>query len=212
MTTNNPLQQGIQQGIQDTVKGTWQSLLALGISSILLGVVIAAWPGPSTLAAGILFGIFLIVSGIFQVVAGLIGETDHRVLSVISGALSLVLGAFCFRDDIVNSIAILGIWIGISWIFAGVTSITTGIAGKLLPHRTWLVILGILTLLGGFVLIASPWDSMFILMLVTGIWAIAIGIVEVIAALQVRGKAKQVGQRVSDFATGTPTADPGANG
>ncbi|BDH58834.1 HdeD family acid-resistance protein [Tsukamurella sp. PLM1] len=191
MTTPTPLQQG--------VKATWQAILALGVLSIILGAIIAAWPGPTTLVVGILFGVFLLVSGAFQVIAGILGETQHRVLTVISGALSLVLGVSCFRDDVINSVAILGIWIGISWIFSGVTSITIGISDSAAPNRAWVVILGIISLIGGAVLIASPF-SVGVLVLVSGIWAIAIGVAQVLSAFQLRSAAKKIDQRVSDLA------------
>ncbi|NMD57533.1 MULTISPECIES: HdeD family acid-resistance protein [Tsukamurella] len=198
MTHQNPLQQDIQRDIQQGVKSTWQAILALGVLSIVLGVIIAVWPGPTTLVVGILFGVFLLLTGAFQVIAGLLGETQHRVLTVISGALALVLGVSCFRDDVVDSVAILGIWIGVSWIFSGVTSIVIGISDKQLPNRVWVVILGILSLAGGAVLIAYPF-SVEVLVLVAGIWAVAIGIVQVISAFQLRSTAKQVQQRVSDL-------------
>lgn len=188
MTNPNPLQQG--------VKATWQAILAMGVLSIILGIIIAAWPGPTTLVVGILFGIFLLISGAYQVIAGLIGETQHRVLTVISGALALVLGVSAFRDDVVNSVAILGIWIGVSWIFQGVTSITIGISDKQLPNRVWVVLLGLLSLVGGAVLIAYPF-SVEVLVLVAGIWAVALGVVQVISAFQLRSTAKKVQQRIS---------------
>ncbi|KXO88161.1 hypothetical protein AXK57_02545 [Tsukamurella pulmonis] len=188
MTNPNPLQQG--------VKATWQAILAMGVLSIVLGIIIAAWPGPTTLVVGILFGIFLLISGAYQVIAGLIGETQHRVLTVISGALALVLGVSAFRDDVVNSVAILGIWIGVSWIFQGVTSITIGISDKQLPNRVWVVLLGLLSLVGGAVLIAYPF-SVEVLVLVAGIWAVALGVVQVISAFQLRSTAKKVQQRIS---------------
>lgn len=189
MTTTSPLQQG--------VKATWQAILAHGVLTVLLGIIMAVWPGPTTLAIGILFGIYLLVSGTFQVIAGLVGDTQHRVLTVISGALSLVLGVACFRDDVFTSVELLGIWIGVSWIFSGVTSITIGFSDKLLPNRTWVVILGILSLIGGAVLIASPF-SVTVLILVAGIWAVAIGVVQVISAFQLRSAAKNVHQKVTD--------------
>lgn len=190
MTSQNPLQQGVE--------ATWQAILALGVLSIALGAVIAVWPGPTTLVVGILFGIFLLLSGAFQVIAGLLGETQHRVLTVISGALAIVLGVSCFRDDVIDSVAILGIWIGISWIFSGVTSITIGFSDALLPNRVWVVLLGVISLVGGAVLIASPF-SVSVLVLVSGIWAIAIGVVQVISALRLRSTARRVEQHFSDL-------------
>ncbi|TWS19221.1 HdeD family acid-resistance protein [Tsukamurella asaccharolytica] len=198
MTHQNPLRQDLQQDLEQGVKSTWQAILALGVLSIVLGVIIAVWPGPTTLVVGILFGIFLLLSGVFQVIAGLLGETQHRVLTVISGALALVLGVSCFRDDVINSVAILGIWIGVSWIFSGVTSVVIGASDKQLPSRVWVVILGILSVAGGAVLIAYPF-SVEVLVLFAGIWAVALGVVQVISAIQLRSSAKQLQQRVSDL-------------
>ncbi|MET9328195.1 HdeD family acid-resistance protein [Tsukamurella sp. NPDC003166] len=200
MTDHNSLHQGFQQGIQQGIKATWQAVLALGVLSVLMGVVIAVWPGPTTLAIAILFGIYLLISGAFQVIAGLIGEAQHRVLSVISGALSIVIGVACFRDDFITSIAILGIWIGVAWIFAGITQIVTAASDRLLPGRVWVVILGIITLIGGVVLVSSPF-SVGVLVWVGGIWAVAIGITQIITALQLRSAAKRFGaQQPSQYA------------
>lgn len=190
MTTQQTPPSLVQQG----VKVTWQTTLASGVLSIIMGIIISVWPGQSTLAFGILFGIYLLVSGLFQVVAGLLGEARHRVLTVISGALSIVLGAFCFRNDLLDSVAILGIWIGISWIFLGITSISAGIADRGAPGRVWIVIMGILTLIAGIVLMVFPF-TVTALVLVAGIFAIAIGVVEIIAALQLRSSAKKFAQQ-----------------
>ncbi|GAA1096381.1 HdeD family acid-resistance protein [Tsukamurella spumae] len=192
MTDQNPLQTGLQQGIQQGIKATWQTVLALGVLSVLMGIVIAVWPGPTTLAIAILFGIYLLISGAFQVIAGLIGESQHRVLSVISGALSIVIGVACFRDDFITSVAILGIWIGVAWIFAGITQIVTAASDRLLPGRAWVVILGLITLIGGVVLVSSPF-SVGVLVWVGGIWAVAIGITQIITALQLRSATKRLG-------------------
>ena len=45
----------------------------------------------------------------------------------LAAILALILGVSCFRNDVIESVAILGIWVGISWIFSGVTSHTIAI-------------------------------------------------------------------------------------
>lgn len=189
MTFQNPIQQG--------VKSTWQAILALGVLSIILGITFAFSSSASTLAIGILFGIYLLISGAFQVIAGILGETQHRVLTVISGAISIILGVTCFRDDVINSVVILGIWIGISWIFSGVTSIVVAATDRLHPSRVWAVLLGIISVAGGAVLITYPF-AVETVVWVAGIWAIAIGVVQVISAFQLRSAAKNVHQHVTD--------------
>ncbi len=185
MTTPDTILQGL--------KATWQAVLALGVLAVVLGVVIAVWPGPTTLVVGVLFGLFLLLTGVFQVLAGLLGEAQHRVLTVISGALAIVLGIACFRDDIINSVAILGMWIGVSWIFTGVTSITVGFTSAARPDRVWVVIGGLVSVIGGAVLVSYPF-SVEVLVLVAGIWAVAIGLVQIVAALQLRGTTHRIQQ------------------
>ena len=58
------------------------------------------------------------------------------------------------------------------------------------PGRGWQAFVGLVTVIGGGVLIISPIRSVPILTLVAGWWLIAIGIVEVINALQVRHRLK----------------------
>jgi len=55
-----------------------------------------------------------------------------------------------------------------------------------LPARGWQALSGLIIVIGGGVLIVSPFDSIAILTLVAGSWLIAIGIVDVVTAFQVR--------------------------
>ena len=112
-----------------------------------------------------------------------------RVLSFLTGVVSLVLGFFCFRDKL-ESILLLALWIGISWVFRGVTLLAAALSFDHLPARGWQILSGVIIAVGGGTLIISPLDSIAILTLVTGCWLIAIGIVDVISAFQVRHRLK----------------------
>jgi hypothetical protein len=46
----------------------WKTVLALGVLTLILGVLVLVWPGISILVAAVLFGAFLVVSGIAVVV------------------------------------------------------------------------------------------------------------------------------------------------
>jgi uncharacterized membrane protein HdeD (DUF308 family) len=112
-----------------------------------------------------------------------------RVLTFITGVISLVLGFFCFRDKY-EAVALLALWIGISWVFRGMTLLATALSFDHLPARGWQALFGVIIVIGGGVLIISPIDSIEILTLVAGCWLIAIGIMDVISALQVRHRLK----------------------
>src|ERR1700675_1143778 len=95
-----------------------QLLLLIGVLGVSLGVIVLAWPGKTLLVAGVLFGIYLVVSGVGYVFAafGTHAGAAMRVLSFLTGIVSLILGFFCFRDKF-EAVALLGIWIGVSWLF-----------------------------------------------------------------------------------------------
>jgi uncharacterized membrane protein HdeD (DUF308 family) len=177
--------------LQQIARSAWQLLLLTGVVAVALGVIVLAWPGKTALVAGFLFGIYLVVSGIGYVFAafGTHAGAAMRVLTFITGVVSVVLGLFCFRDKF-EAVTLLGIWIGISWLFRGFTLLGAALSLDHLPGRGWQVFSGLLIVIGGAVLIVSPLDSIAILTLVAGCWLIAIGIVDVISALQVRGRAK----------------------
>jgi len=170
---------------------TWQLLLLIGLLGVALGVIVLAWPGPSLVVAGVLFGIYLVVSGIGYVFAafGTHAGAAMRVLAFLGGAVSLVLGFFCFRNEL-ESIMLLALWIGISWLFRGITLLAAALSFDHLPARGWQALAGVIIAIGGGVLIIYPFDSIGILTLVAGCWLIAIGIVDVISAFQVRHRLK----------------------
>ena len=176
-------------------KAAWQVVLLTGVASLILGVLVLVWPGASLFAAGILFGVYLLISGIFQLVAafGTHRATSLRVLAFISGALSIVLGLFCFRGPM-QSILLLALWIGIGWLIRGITQTLAAVHDRTMPARGWQIFLGIVTFIAGIVLIDSPFRSVAVLTLVCGIWLVAVGVVEIITAVRMRGLAKKVPQ------------------
>jgi uncharacterized membrane protein HdeD (DUF308 family) len=177
--------------LHQLARNTWQLLLLIGILTVAIGAIVLYYPGKSLLVAGVLFGIYLVVSGIGYMFAafGTHAGAAMRVLAFLTGAVSLVLGFFCFRDKL-ESIMLLGLWIGIGWVFRGVTLLAAALSFDRLPGRGWQVLSGAIIIIGGGVLIISPFDSMEILTLVAGCWLIAIGIMDVISAFQVRHRVK----------------------
>ncbi|MEU3012272.1 HdeD family acid-resistance protein [Nocardia asteroides] len=193
MTTNTVL----ESPFAALAKKTWQTILVTGLLAVVLGIIVLVWPGPSLLVAGILFGIYMVVSGIFQLVAAFthLPSTSFRVLSFISGLLSLVIGIFCFRDDL-TSILLLALWIGISWLFRGITVLFAAASEPGTPGRGWQIFYGIISAVAGVVLIVWPISSISTLVLVVGIFLIVIGIMEIITAFGVRKDAHLLDQQL----------------
>ncbi|MYW66877.1 HdeD family acid-resistance protein [Streptomyces sp. SID8379] len=174
-------------------QSAWQAVLLMGVASLILGVLVLVWPGASLLAAGVLFGVYLLVSGIFQLVSafGHHVTTGMRVVGFISGALSVLLGLFCFRGAM-QSILLLALWIGIGWLFRGITQTVAAASDPAMPARGWQIFLGVVSALAGIVLIVSPFETVAVLTLVGGLWLLVVGVVEIVTAFAIRGKAKNI--------------------
>ncbi|MDX3760094.1 HdeD family acid-resistance protein [Streptomyces mirabilis] len=174
-------------------RSAWQAVLLAGIAAFVLGVLVLVWPGASLLAAGVLFGLYLLFSGVLQLVAafGTHLATSLRVMAFISGALSILLGLFCFRGPM-QSTLLLALWIGIGWLFRGITQTLAAASDPTVPARGWQIFLGIVSSLAGIVLIVSPFTSIAVLTLVGGCWLLAVGVTEIVTAFVIRGRAKHI--------------------
>ncbi|MFB7591643.1 HdeD family acid-resistance protein [Streptomyces sp. NPDC056169] len=171
----------------------WQALLVAGLVSVVLGIMVLAWPDASLRVAGVLFGLYLLFSGVMQLVAafGTHATTALRVMAFISGALSILLGLFCFRGAM-QSTLLLALWIGIGWLFRGITQTVAAASDPAMPARGWQIFLGVVSAVAGVVLIVSPLESAAVLTVLVGVWLLVVGVVEAVTAFVIRSRAKDL--------------------
>jgi uncharacterized membrane protein HdeD (DUF308 family) len=171
----------------------WKSTLVSGILSLVVGVLVLAWPGISILVAAVWFGVYLLITGIAQVVFAfsLHVTAGSRILLFISGAAALILAVLAFRHFGQGyAVLLLAIWIGVGFIFRGVATTISAISDPTLPGRGWSIFVGVISLLAGIVVIASPFDSIITLALVVGVWFVVIGVFEVVSSFGIRKASK----------------------
>lgn len=189
----------------------WKSMLAWGILSVILGIAVLVWPGISLNVAAIFFGAYLLVSGIAQIVFAFALDVPggERVMLFISGALSLVLGVLALRHlGEGSAVLLLAIWIGIGFIFQGVSQAALAITHRGLPGRGWHLALGILSIIAGLVVLGSPFRSIVVLAIVTGAWLVVIGITQIIWSLQARRLAKSAQEGLEKLASSPDIVRP----
>jgi uncharacterized membrane protein HdeD (DUF308 family) len=165
----------------------WGWLLFFGILMVAAGLCAVVWPGPTVLVLAVLFGIQLIVSGIFSFINAFAADESGgmRVWNVILGLLGIVVGLYAVRHIIVSVVA-LALLIGIYWVAYGIAQIYTAIANRALPHRGWMGFIGALSVIAGIIVIAWPGPSLVTLAIVLGVWLIIYGVMEIALAFRVR--------------------------
>ena len=167
----------------------WKSVLGLGLVTLTLGMVVLVWPGKSVLVAAVLFGVYLLASGIAQTIAAFTVHVpgSGRVLLFLSGVLSVALGVFAFHDfNDGAAVWVLATWIGVGFLFQGVAGTVLAVNHKELPERGWHIFAGVLSVLAGMVVIALPISSIVVLAIVAGAWLVVIGITQIVWAVRAR--------------------------
>jgi uncharacterized membrane protein HdeD (DUF308 family) len=185
---------------KDLARALWGVALTWGVIAVVLGVLMVIHPGNFAQVGAALFGIYLAVSGVAQVVSAfaLGGSAGNRVLWFISGALSIVLAVLVFRYfDQGYGVWLLGIWIGIGFVFQGISEVALAAGDRDLPGRGWQILSGLLGVLAGLVMLAWPGLSMVALAQVAGIFLIVFGVLQVIRAFQLRGGARSLAESLS---------------
>ncbi|MEU5311520.1 HdeD family acid-resistance protein [Streptomyces sp. NPDC021562] len=194
-----PQQTPLADGAAALANLGWQLLLTMGLATIALGVVALVWPGPTLRVVGVLFGVYLLATGVFQLAAafGTHVRRNLRVLHFLTGAAYILLGLICFRGPL-ESIFLLALWIGFSWLLRGILETAAAASDPAMPARGWHVAFGIIGAMAGIVMIILPFASIATLTLVTGVMAIVLGLTEAFRAVRTR---VELGHAAPDTAT-----------
>lgn len=171
----------------------WWLMLTLGILSIIAGILSLMNPVSAILSIALIFAIWLVISGIGQIVRGFSDDLDggSRVLLVISGALSLILGIMCFRGKF-QAVEILVIFMGISFLIRGIMEVIAGIQAKGESGRGWMITMGLVTAVSGIVLLVWPGMSAISLAYVAGVMLLFIGSMEILGSFKLRSLSKEM--------------------
>jgi uncharacterized membrane protein HdeD (DUF308 family) len=167
------------------VAQSWQATVIFGAVTLFLGLIVSFHPTGSLNVIAILLGLLMIFSGIFHIVRIFGPGEAHRIWLGIAGLLFIVVGVVLIRHLNLTT-ALIGLYVGITWIVQGVTALIEGIAGGVGEGRGWWIAFGVLSLIAGIVVTATPTSSITVLAVLLGIWFIVIGVFEIIGGLVLR--------------------------
>ncbi len=169
----------------------WGLIVVLGVLSVVLGLLAIAYPGATIVTISIFFAAWLFVSGIFYLISSFTrdGDTGSRVLSAILGVLSIIVGWALLRTPF-QSVEVFIFVIGIFFLIQGVMTFIGAFARK--AGRNWGIASGILGIIAGIIVLTYPISSAVTLALIAGIWLVILGIMQVVAGIQLRNASSQI--------------------
>jgi uncharacterized membrane protein HdeD (DUF308 family) len=170
----------------------WGWVLAFGIITLLTGLAALVWPGRTLIVVAVLFGIQLIVMGIFRFVAAFASDDRSggtRVLLALLGVLSLIIGLYAVRHVLITLLA-LALLLGIFWVVSGTVELFTALSHRGMQGRGWTAFMGILSIVSGIIVLAYPGISLLVLAVVLSIWLLVFGAMQVTLAFRIRSLAR----------------------
>jgi uncharacterized membrane protein HdeD (DUF308 family) len=184
-----------KRSIMSSVLGQqlWKGTLVSGVLTIVLGVMVLVWPGPTILVASTMFGVYLLMSGLAELFLAftLPRSAATRVMLFLTGALSLVLAILSFRHfGDAYAVLLLSLWIGAGFIFLGVSENAVALSERDLPGRGWYVVLGLMSVIAGGIVLVWPFDSIVVLTIVSGVSLVVLGLIQIVQAFQIRSDTK----------------------
>ncbi|HEX5087925.1 MAG TPA: DUF308 domain-containing protein [Nocardioides sp.] len=191
----------------DRLADHWGVILAYGLVSIGLGLVLAVWPDETLVVCAVLIAIQILVSGVLRIVVavgarGLDGGV--RALHGLIGGLAIIVGLLFLRDP-VQTLLVIGILLGVWWVISGVIDVVGALVSPVHERRVWDLVTGAISILAGGFLLVNPKLSLGVLVVVICVWLFAIGGIAVASALVLRSDR----HRRSTGAAGPTTAPAG---
>ncbi|MET0693399.1 MAG: DUF308 domain-containing protein [Propionibacteriaceae bacterium] len=163
--------------------------VAIGIISIVIGILVIARPVNTLVFVAVLFGIQLLILGIVRIVLGVTAASGGlRVLSIVLGALTVIAGIICFfRPN--ASLLLIAILLAAGWIAEGISDLVRAFShGRSGGEKVFSVLLGVVAIIAGLVVAIFPGPSLVLLAQTAGVALLIIGVITLVSAILGRSR------------------------
>ncbi len=166
----------------------WWTFTLRGLLAIAFGILALVWPGATIAVLAIFLGIYLLLGGIFAVVAGLAtsGKNSRWWTLVLEGLAGIILGLVALffpgltEEIIVFMVAIWAVVVGFLEI-SSAFQIRHEIANEVI-----MIISGLLAVIMGILLFVFPIGGVVSIVWIIGVFSIAFGIALILLSLRMR--------------------------
>lgn len=156
-----------------------------GILLLLFGLVVLAWPGLTIVTLDWLIGIFVLTTGVLEIFSGVlgIGGGGFSWLRLFSGVLELGLGVYLLRHTGL-ALSLLILLVGLGLLIRGVIELVFAFSRHVTSEgKGLLAVVGIFSIIAGFIILRYPVASGLAWLWVLGIYALIAGPITVVMGL-----------------------------
>ena len=167
----------------------WWAIAIRGVCGIIFGLIALFLPGATILTLVLFFSAYMLVDGIFGIVAAVRAASHHQRwgLLVLEGVLNIAVGVIAFiwpGLTAVTFVLIIAAWA----IVTGVLEVVAAL--RLHPEygRWWLILSGAASVIFGVLLVVAPLAGVIVVTWWIGAFALIFGIMLVVLAFRLRAR------------------------
>lgn len=156
----------------------WKALYVAAAVAFVFGLIVLIWPGATLVVLAVLFGCYMLITGVLGLVEGL---SDHhadgftRAAYIVLGVLGIVLGLFCLRRIDVT-VLVLAFLLSVFWIMRGVVDLSIAIQRRDAYSNGLRAFTGVLSLIAGVLVLFWPGITLYTLLVFAGAWLMVYGV------------------------------------
>ena len=171
----------------ENTDGTWAGFFVLGILLVILGFAVMIFPVAGTFAVEILFGLVLLFAGLTQIVLAFRSQGwGGFIITMVIGILYTLVGLLFLFNPFGGAIT-LTLILGAFLLIDGILRIILSFKLKALSNWVWIFFEGIITaLIGIFVLMSWPSDSLWVIGFLFGISILFSGLTSMVISFMLK--------------------------
>lgn len=164
----------------------WWILLVSGLISVGIGGFLIFSPGATVSVITAIIGIFMIVAGVVRFFVAIFDRhASERWLMLFAAIIGIVLGVVVMKNP-EATIAVLVLVVAVYWLISGLVELARGITNSDSPDRALRIVFGLMSAILAVVILVWPAVTVGVFAVISGIYAVFFGVLEIIAAFQIK--------------------------
>ncbi len=194
-----------QDMLGKAAKMSWSVVLLGALVMIGLGIALLVWPHASLTVVAILVGCALVISGAVRLYEGFTAREGQsggmRAAYIVLGLIAVIAGVYCLRHHAL-SLFLVAFVVGVYFIMHGVADIGAAASSPEGSGRGLRFVTGIFAIAAGLVLVIWPGITLVLMLTIMAAWLLFYGVALGILAFSLRRAAKETtGGRARTTAT-----------
>jgi uncharacterized membrane protein HdeD (DUF308 family) len=164
---------------------SWPVVMFVGLITVVIGIMVVAWPDETLKVLSVLFGIQLLMFGVFRLISAFSSDSLAPGLVGFIGVIGMMAGVVVLRNPF-ETVAVLATVLGIVWIVGGSIDLIASIADRRLDHRGMAAFSAVVTIIAGVVVVSWPTPTLAVIAWIAGIYLITFGVLFCLGAFRLR--------------------------